>query len=101
MPGGAKSYESNGKLTNGFAIVALPAGYRASGVKTFIVNQTGVVYERDLGPKTTDIASSMKDYNPTPAWHTAPSEPGTVQPAKAPAKASAASSTKSSESEKK
>ena len=42
--------------------------YRVSGVKTFIVNQNGIVYERDLGAMTIEIASAMKDYNPTPAW---------------------------------
>ena len=66
--GGAKSYLANGKMTGGFAIVAFPAEYRVSGVKTFIVDQNGVVYERDLGAMTTEIASGMKDYNPTPAW---------------------------------
>jgi hypothetical protein len=67
-PGGAKSYLANGKMTGGFAILAFPAEYRVSGVKTFIVNQNGVVYERDLGAMTTQIASAMKDYNPTAAW---------------------------------
>ncbi len=67
-PGGAKSYLANGKMTGGFAVVAFPAQYRVSGVKTFIVDQNGVVYERDLGAMTTEIASAMKDYNPTPAW---------------------------------
>jgi hypothetical protein len=67
-PGGAKSYLANGKMIGGFAIVAFPAEYRVSGAKTFIVNQNGVVYERDLGAMTTEIASAMKDYNPTAAW---------------------------------
>jgi hypothetical protein len=67
-PGGAKSYLANGKMTGGFAILAFPAEYRVSGVKSFIENQNGVVYERDLGAMTTEIASAMKDYNPTPAW---------------------------------
>ena len=63
-PGGAKSYLVNGKMTGGFAVVAFPAEYRVSGVKTFIVNQNGIVYERDLGPMTTEFASAMKAYNP-------------------------------------
>lgn len=71
-PGGAKSYLSNGKMAAGFAVVAFPAEYRQSGVKTFIVDQDGKVYERDLGPMTTQIAAAMKDYNPTAAWHKAP-----------------------------
>ena len=48
--------------------MAFPAEYRVSGVKTFIVDQNGVVFERDLGAMTTEIASAMKDYNPTPPW---------------------------------
>lgn len=68
-PGGAKSYLSNGKMTGGFAVVAFPAQYRASGVKTFIVNQDGIVYERDLGPMTVGIAAAMKAYNPDSNWH--------------------------------
>lgn len=67
-PGGAKSYLANGKMTGGFAVVAFPAQYRVSGVKTFIVNRSGVVYERDLGAMTTQLASAMKDYNPTAGW---------------------------------
>jgi hypothetical protein len=55
-------------MTGGFAILAFPAEYRVSGVKSFIENQDGVVYERDLGAMTTVVASAMKDYNPTPAW---------------------------------
>src|SRR6202007_2609805 len=59
--GGAKSYLSNGKMTVGFAVVAFPAESRQSGVKTFIVNQDGTVYKRDLGSMTTEIAAAMKD----------------------------------------
>lgn len=70
-PGGAKSYLANGKMIGGFAVVAFPADYRVSGVKTFIVNQSGVVYDRDLGAMTTQIASAMKDYNPTQTWRKA------------------------------
>jgi len=68
-PGGAKSYLANGKMTEGFAFVAYPAEYRSSGVMTFIVGQDGLVYEKDLGPKTAAIAKAMKEYNPTSAWH--------------------------------
>jgi hypothetical protein len=68
-PGGAKSYLVNGKMTEGFAFVAYPAEYRSSGVMTFIVGQDGVVYERDLGPKTDAIYKSMKEYNPNSSWH--------------------------------
>jgi Protein of unknown function (DUF2950) len=67
-PGGAKSYMADGKMTGGFAVVAFPAQYRASAVKTFIVNQDGIVYERDLGAMTTQIAAAMKSYNPDSTW---------------------------------
>jgi hypothetical protein len=66
--GGALDYVVNGKLTRGFAFVAYPAEYRNSGVMTFIVNQSGVIYEHDLGDKTSDIASAMQEYNPGNGW---------------------------------
>jgi len=68
-PGGAKSYIVNGKLTEGFAFLAYPAEYRSSGVMTFIVNQDGVVYEKDLGTKTAVLAKAMKEYNRNASWH--------------------------------
>jgi DUF2950 family protein len=52
--------------------LAFPTEYLASGVKTFIVNQTGVVYERDLGPMTAPLAAALKTYNPDSTWHKAP-----------------------------
>lgn len=67
-PGGAKDYLDNGKLTGGFALVAYPARYRESGVTTFIINQDGIVYQKDLGPDTEKIASSMREYNPDKSW---------------------------------
>jgi len=66
--GGAKSYVVNGKMTEGFAFVAYPAEYRSSGVMTFVVDQDGVVYEKDLGKKTAAHAKSMKEYNPDSTW---------------------------------
>jgi Protein of unknown function (DUF2950) len=65
---GAFDYVVNGKLTRGFAFVAYPAEYRNSGVMTFIVNQTGVIYQQDLGEKTAEIASAMQEYNPGSGW---------------------------------
>jgi hypothetical protein len=61
----------NGKMTRGFAFVAYPAEYRSSGVMTFIVNQDGLVYEKDLGAQTADIAQSLRAYDPDPTWHRA------------------------------
>jgi hypothetical protein len=70
-PSGAKSYVVNGKMTEGFAFVAYPAEYRSSGVMTFIVNDDGVVYEKDLGKKTDVVVKNMKDYNPNSSWQKA------------------------------
>ena len=69
--GGAYSYLVNGKMIGGFALVAYPASYGASGVKTFIVNHEGVVYEKDLGPKTVSKAKSMKVFDPDKTWEKA------------------------------
>jgi hypothetical protein len=70
-PGGAKSYIANGKMTGGFAFVAYPAEYRSSGVMTFIVNEDGVVYQKDLGNKTEAVAKAMKEYKPQSSWQKA------------------------------
>lgn len=66
-PGGAKNYLVDGKMTQGFAFVAYPAEYRSSGVMTFIIDQDGIVYQKDLGKKT-GLAKSMKEYNPDSSW---------------------------------
>ena len=67
-PGGAKEYIVNGKKTGGFAFLAYPAEYRNSGVMTFIVNQDGIVYQKDLGPDTANTAKSMTEFNPDKSW---------------------------------
>jgi hypothetical protein len=67
-PGGTKNYVVNGKMTAGFAFLAYPAEYRSSGVKSFIVNQSGIIYEKDLGPDTTKIAQTMTVYDPDAGW---------------------------------
>ena len=66
--GGAKDYVTNGQLTRGFAFVAFPAEYRNSGVMTFVVNQDGIVYEKDLGQDTGKLATEMSEYNPDKSW---------------------------------
>ncbi len=66
--GGAKSYIVNGKMAGGFAILATPLRYAETGVMTFMTNQDGVVYERDLGPDTAKIAASIQEFNPTDDW---------------------------------
>jgi hypothetical protein len=67
-PGGAYDYMAHGRLLGGFALVAFPAQYGVSGVMTFIVNQDGIVYQKDLGPKTAAIARAMKEFNPDRTW---------------------------------
>ena len=68
-PGGAKDYIANGKMTAGFAFVAYPAEYGSSGVMTFIVSDSGSIYEKDLGPDTTKLAQAMTTYDPDSTWH--------------------------------
>lgn len=58
----------NAKTNDGFALIAYPVEYRSSGVTTFIVNQDGVVYEKDLGPKTAQIVRAMTKYEPDSTW---------------------------------
>jgi Protein of unknown function (DUF2950) len=69
--GGAKKYVVDGKMTQGFAFVAYPAEYRSSGVMTFIVDESGTIYEKDLGPDSTKIAQAMTAYDPDFTWHKA------------------------------
>ena len=67
-PGGAYSYLVQGKMMGGFAMVAYPAQYGSSGIMTFMVNHDGVVYEKDLGPKSASLAQSMTRFNPDKSW---------------------------------
>src|SRR5258708_14959452 len=63
-PGGKYDYIIHGNMIGGFALVAWPAEYGESGIMTFIVNQQGKGYQKDLGPKTASTAQAMKEYNP-------------------------------------
>jgi len=67
-PGGAYDYLAKGSMIGGFALVAYPAQWGASGAMTFIVNHDGVVYEKNLGPNTAAIARAMKQFNPDSSW---------------------------------
>ena len=67
-PGGARKYVVNGKMTDGFAILATPVKYAETGIMTFIVGPHGVVYDRDFGPDTAKIAASIQEFNPTEEW---------------------------------
>ncbi len=66
--GGAKEYFNNGRLTDGFALLAWPAEYGASGMKTFMVNQDGAVFEKDLGPETVTAVAGIDSFNPGDGW---------------------------------
>ena len=66
--GGEQPYVVKGDMIGGFALVAYPAKYGDSGIKTFIVNHRGVVYEKDLGPGTGTLASQMTRFNPDKTW---------------------------------
>ncbi len=70
-PGGASSYLAGDKLVGGFAVVAYPVKYGVSGVMTFVVNQDGAVYEKDLGSATASVAGGMTHYNPDKTWRKA------------------------------
>ena len=71
-PGGAQSYLEGEHLTRGFALVGWPAEYGVTAVKTLIVNQDGIVYEKDLGPQTESIVAAMTAYDPDASWSPAP-----------------------------
>jgi hypothetical protein len=67
-PGGAYDYIVKGRQIGGFAVVAYPAKYGNSGVMTFMVNHDGVVYQKDLGKQTQEIAIAMKEFDPDKTW---------------------------------
>jgi hypothetical protein len=67
-PGGAKEYLLDGKMTGGFAFVAYPAEYGNSGIMTFIINQDGVLLQKDLGKTTAETAAAMTQFDPDAGW---------------------------------
>jgi hypothetical protein len=67
-PGGAYDYVVDGRMIGGFALVAYPARYGFSGVMTLIVNHNGVVYEKDLGKNTNQIAEALAGFDPDQTW---------------------------------
>jgi hypothetical protein len=70
--GGAKDYVVNGKMTGGFALIAYPEKYGNTGIATFIINQNGIVYEKDLGTDTTKTATAATEFNPDKTRTVAP-----------------------------
>jgi hypothetical protein len=75
-PGGKYDYIINGNMIAGFALVAFPAEYGISGIMTFVVNHQGKIYQKNLGPKTTELALAMKSYDPDPTWEAADQNSG-------------------------
>jgi len=67
-PGGAHSYRAKNKLMGGFGLVAWPAEYGMSGIHTFIVNQDGVIYQKDIAPAPGGVAVAITRYDPDPSW---------------------------------
>jgi hypothetical protein len=76
VPGGKYDYIINGNMIAGFALVAYPAAYGSSGIMTFVVNHRGKIYQKNLGPKTTELALAMKAYNPDSSWEAVDENPG-------------------------
>jgi len=68
VPGGKYDYIINGNMVGGFGLVAFPSNWGKSGVMTFIVNQQGKVYQKNLGPDTMKIAQEMQSYDPDETW---------------------------------
>jgi hypothetical protein len=67
-PGGARSYLKDGTMSGGFALVAYPAHYGASGIMTFVVGPEGIVFQKNLGDKTGEIAKAITAYDPDDSW---------------------------------
>jgi len=65
---GELDYVVKGVMIGGFALIAAPAQYRVTGVKTFMVSQDGVVYQKDLGPNTQEMAKKIERFNPDKTW---------------------------------
>ena len=70
-PGGAMDYVKDDQMSGGFALIAWPTEYDASGIMTFIVNSEGVVFEKDLGPETAASAKAITRYDPDATWRKA------------------------------
>jgi Protein of unknown function (DUF2950) len=73
-PLGKMDYVVNGAMIGGFALMAAPAEYRVTGVKTFIVSNDGVVYQKDLGPKTLEEFQKTELFNPDRSWTPVPED---------------------------
>ena len=68
VSGGERSYLDNDLMTKGFALIAWPASYGSTGIMTFVVSKSGIVYQKDLGKKTAEIAGAVTTYDPDQTW---------------------------------
>lgn len=75
-PGGAKDYVAKGEMRDGFALIAYPAEYKNSGVMTFMVDDTGTIFQKDLGPDTTKLAAAITVFDPDSSWEQPESDSG-------------------------
>ena len=81
-PLGKLNYVIEGIMIGGFALAAVPTEYRVTGVKSFIVSNDGIVYQKDLGPGSLNIVKNMELYNPDKTWQPTDAEwPASVAPA--------------------
>ncbi len=74
-PGGKYNYVINGNMIAGYALIAYPDKWGNSGVMTFVINQQGRVYQKNLGPETAKIAASINEYDPDPSWKLVEAQP--------------------------
>lgn len=72
IAGGAYSYVINGHMVAGFGLIAWPVEYGRTGITTFVINQAGVLYEKDLGPRTAEIVQKIRSFNPGSSWKVVP-----------------------------
>ena len=79
-PGGKYNYIINGNMIAGFALAAYPSKWGDSGIMTFVINQQGKLYQRNLGPETGEIARAMLEYNPDKNWAPVPEQGAAVPP---------------------
>jgi hypothetical protein len=79
-PGGVMDYFEDGRMRNGFAIAAWPAAYGSGGIHTFVMDQRGEIYQRNLGPATARVVRQMRAFDPGAGWSKVePARPGSVQ----------------------
>jgi hypothetical protein len=78
---GAYGYVVDGRMLGGFAVLAYPATWDNSGIMSFIVNQDGVVYQKDLGPETEKLAQEIRIFDPDDTWTRVPDEDQAPEPA--------------------